>query len=66
MKNAVFLESILELLITAKIPSLLILVTLMMERIRFSQTSALTRATQRHIQEDGILSFFSVSGTHFC
>jgi hypothetical protein len=27
----------------------------MMETIRFSETSALTRAAQRNIQEDGIL-----------
>jgi hypothetical protein len=31
-----------------------ILVTLMMESIRFSETSVLTRVTRRHISEDGI------------
>jgi hypothetical protein len=34
---------------------LLILLTLMMEAIRFSETSVLTRATGRHIPEDDIL-----------
>jgi hypothetical protein len=33
----------------------LILVTLMMDAIRSSDTSALTRAMKRHIPEDGIL-----------
>jgi hypothetical protein len=35
--------------------SLPILATLMMEAIRSSKTSALTRTTRRHIPEDGIL-----------
>jgi hypothetical protein len=39
-----------ELLVTAKVvPSWLILSTLMMEAIFFSETSVLTRATRRHI-----------------
>jgi hypothetical protein len=37
------------------VPSSLILVTLMMEVIRSSETSDLTRATCRYIQEDDIL-----------
>jgi hypothetical protein len=46
----------LQLLITTNIvSSSLILFTLMMEVIRSSETPALTGATWRHIQEDGIL-----------
>jgi hypothetical protein len=37
------------------VPSSLLLVTLMMEAIRSSETSALTRATLRNIPEEGIL-----------
>jgi hypothetical protein len=37
------------------VPSSLILITLMMEAICFSETSVLTRITRRHIPEDGIL-----------
>jgi hypothetical protein len=32
-----------------------ILATLMVEAIRFSETPVLTRATRRHIPEDGII-----------
>jgi hypothetical protein len=49
-------RSVLRLLVTANVvPSSPILVTLMMEAIRSSETSALTRATRRHIPKDGIL-----------
>jgi hypothetical protein len=44
------------LLITANVvPSSSILVILMMEALRSSETSALTRASQRNIPEDGII-----------
>jgi hypothetical protein len=37
------------------VPGSLILVTLIMEALRFSETSILTRVTLRNIPEDGIL-----------
>jgi hypothetical protein len=37
------------------IPSSLILFTLLMEALRYSETSVLTRATRGHIAEGGIL-----------
>jgi hypothetical protein len=44
------------MLVTAKVvPSSPILVSLMMEAIRASETPVLIRATRRHIPEDGIL-----------
>jgi hypothetical protein len=46
-----FLRSVLQLLGTANVLKALILFTLMMESIYSSETSALTRATQRHIPE---------------
>jgi hypothetical protein len=47
---------VLRLLPTANVvPSSLIVVTLMMEAIRSSETSVLIRATLRHILGDGIL-----------
>jgi hypothetical protein len=46
---------VLQLLVTANVPSSLILFTPMMESVRSSETSVLTRATRRNIQEGGIL-----------
>jgi hypothetical protein len=42
-------------LVTANVPSTLILSKLMIEAIHSPETSVLTRATRRHIPEDSIL-----------
>jgi hypothetical protein len=47
------------LLITSNVlPSSLILVTLMMEALRSSEESVLTRSIRRHVSEDGILYIY--------
>jgi hypothetical protein len=51
----VFLRSILWLLVTANNPNSSIVVTLMMETIRYFETSVLTRVTWHNIPEDGII-----------
>jgi hypothetical protein len=56
----IFLRSVRRLLVTANVvPSSPILVTLKMEALRSSETSFLTKATQRYIPKDSSLHSFS-------
>jgi hypothetical protein len=55
-ERSAFIRSVRRLLVTANaVPSSPILVTLIMEAIRSSETLVLTRATRRNVPEDGIL-----------
>jgi hypothetical protein len=54
--HIIFLRNVRRLLVTANVfPRSSILVTLVMEAVRSSKTSALTRATRRNLPEDDIL-----------
>jgi hypothetical protein len=61
-RNTVFLRSVRRLLVTASVvPNSPILVILMMEALRCSETAVLTRTKRRNIPENVILHSYSCS-----
>jgi ABC-type molybdate transport system permease subunit len=57
--NILFLCSVRELVVIANVvPSLLILVTLMKEALRSSDTSILTTSAEHNVREDGIVHVY--------
>jgi hypothetical protein len=55
----------LQVLVTAKVPGSLILVTLMMEAPHSSETFVFTKSTRRDISEEGILHSHTVKTSNF-
>jgi hypothetical protein len=55
MPHTLVLRSVRRLLVTARIPSSPILITLMMEELRSSETSVITRVQRRNVPEDNII-----------
>jgi hypothetical protein len=55
--GTMFLRSVLQLLVAANVILISLIIFTLMEAIRSSETSLITRATRRHIPEYGILLF---------